>query len=164
MSLTPSFYRAFQNLITARSCIVVVMAVWVPTCSTFLKLNSWLFLKTNLWETFLSRNHAFHLSSATRRLSPQAASERNGHANCVPHLWTLGCISAWERTEVVVNYAFCLSFFSFFCFLSCLSCGKQEGQKHYSCPCWISCVVLSVCISPSLAQTSTDHCTALLPF
>lgn len=96
----------------------------------------------------------------------QAISVRNGHMNCVPHLWTVGHASAAERTEVVGSIASCL----FFLFplpslpVSCLSCGEQGDRSTIHVP--VESPV-QFCQSVSLSpwrSPSTDHCTALLSF
>lgn len=72
-------------------------------------------------------------------------------------------INSWENrssSERCLLFVFVFSFFS----PSLSFLWRTSRQKHYSCPCWISRAVLSVCISQSLARPSSDHCTALLSF
>lgn len=107
----------------------------------------------------LSQDHGVCPVTSQGAVCPhtQAISVRNGQGNCVSHLWTVGCASTAERTEIVVSIASCLFFFFFSFFpLSFLSLlWRTSQQKHYSCPCWISCAVLSVCISQSLVRPLT---------
>lgn len=80
-------------------------------------------------------------------------SEKWAHELCSSPLDSGPCISSWENRS---SREHCLLFvFSFSsplppCFVSLL--WRTRRQKHYSCPWWISCAVLSVCISQSLAQ------------
>lgn len=100
------------------------------------------------------------------RLSPpsQAISVRNGHVGCVPHLWTVGCTSTAERTEVVVSIASCL----FFPFsppslppsLSCLTCGEQGDRSTIHVP--VESPV-QFCQSGSLSPWRGPQQTTVLP-
>lgn len=98
----------------------------------------------------------FHLSSIAATASAQsphkepsvpytqAMSVRNGHVNCVPHLWTVGCTSTAERTQVVVSIAFSLLFL----FPPFLVENKETEALFMS---LLNLLCISVCLSVSFS-------------
>lgn len=72
--------------------------------------------------------------------------------------WGLCCSPLDNRLYINSGEDRCSSehclLFAFFCFsfIHSVLFFLWKRQKHYSCPCWISCADLSVCISQSLVQ------------
>lgn len=109
----------------------------------------------------LYRNQTFHLRSfdttASGR-SPHKESSVPAYTGNFSEKWACELcsspldsglyINSWEdRSSSEHCHLFVFSSFFFH-----VSLKRTSRQKHYSCPRWISCAVLSVCISLSLVQ------------